>query len=58
VRVCVYWGEGDTDLSDLSTPDMSSRLTVKVVQSEKEASGNWPAVFYKSVQVSYVGRCK
>jgi hypothetical protein len=29
---------------------MSSTLTIKVVQPEKEAIGNWPAVLCKSVQ--------
>jgi hypothetical protein len=31
---------------------MSSTLTIKVVHSEKEASGNWSAFFYKSVQAN------
>jgi hypothetical protein len=31
---------------------MSSTLTIKVVQSEKETSENWPAFFYKSVQAN------
>jgi hypothetical protein len=31
---------------------MSSTLTIKVVQSEKQAGGIWSAFFYKSVQAN------